>query len=607
MGKEFLFSFSFFILSASLCSFGKSKEIDSLLNLTTHTSNDSIKSNYYNRLSALCSVSDPVNSIEYALNAIECAKKCDYDKGKANGHLNAGNYYFRNSKYDSAYSHYILSLEYSKKAHDIILQIQIEMNLGSILVAQGESTSNLNFFYRAKDQYLKALDYALTVNDSANIAKSYNNIAITFDEIAIIDSNLTFLDSAVAYYLKAYQIKYCQKDLSGSARTLMNIGVALSDKFNLTNQKAYLIEAIVFCKQSINLYDKTKDYNGLSEGYSNLGTFYTNFKDFSKAIEYANLALSIADSLPENLSFKIQNYLVLASSYDSLRDFYNAYLNLQKYILFQNQYMSSESNAKIIELQERYNVIEKDLLLERSIKKQTSLRIKYILSTILAIVVFLFLIYGYKKYLIIQKEKKIVQKLNHERRLFQEVVIHETKRQFNEIQKSAMNLSQSKFNNRAIIRLQAKIKAYTAIYERLFEVDDGYIIELSQIIGEIIENNNSDEFKSLKYEINGDLELNYKQTSYLLRLINELVANSLEHAFGSTKDPIIRITVKEIANNVTIEYQDNGIGIPNIIGSSENRKGFNIINSLAKNLNGRIELDKNDSGKFYKVIFKREK
>jgi len=77
-------------------------------------------------------------------------------------------------------------------------------------------------------------------------------------------------------------------------------------------------------------------------------------------------------------------------------------------------------------------------------------------------------------------------------------------------------------------------------------------------------------------------------------IINELVTNSLKHAFPEDQSGEILISFGEIdPNQIALRVQDNGVGLPSSIGLDwEKSLGFQLVNILGKQLGGKVELAK---------------
>jgi len=89
-------------------------------------------------------------------------------------------------------------------------------------------------------------------------------------------------------------------------------------------------------------------------------------------------------------------------------------------------------------------------------------------------------------------------------------------------------------------------------------------------------------------------------------IINELVSNAIKHAFPEKKNG--KINIKLLYHNSTInKYElsvsDDGIGLPENFHLENNKSlGMRIINNLAKQLDGKVEIN-NTHGTEFKIIF----
>ena len=85
--------------------------------------------------------------------------------------------------------------------------------------------------------------------------------------------------------------------------------------------------------------------------------------------------------------------------------------------------------------------------------------------------------------------------------------------------------------------------------------------------------------------------------------INEMISNSLKHAFPGGRKGVITIDFKKSGDKYIVTYSDDGIGIPDsVIFDRTESLGMQLIRGLTKQINGSIELDK-ASGTKYTVTF----
>ena len=77
-------------------------------------------------------------------------------------------------------------------------------------------------------------------------------------------------------------------------------------------------------------------------------------------------------------------------------------------------------------------------------------------------------------------------------------------------------------------------------------------------------------------------------------IVNELVANSLKHAFPGDRPGQIAISFRVIDGQYTMVFKDNGVGLPEDLDISHpSSLGLTIVNALTGQLGGAIALGRN--------------
>jgi len=98
-----------------------------------------------------------------------------------------------------------------------------------------------------------------------------------------------------------------------------------------------------------------------------------------------------------------------------------------------------------------------------------------------------------------------------------------------------------------------------------------------------------------------DIKISIEQASPLGLIINELVSNSLIHAFpdGKKGEILIKI-IKPTPEDIEVTIKDNGIGLPIDFSWQENTKlGLQLVKGLVENqLDGHIKATENGGAQF---------
>jgi two-component sensor histidine kinase len=152
-----------------------------------------------------------------------------------------------------------------------------------------------------------------------------------------------------------------------------------------------------------------------------------------------------------------------------------------------------------------------------------------------------------------------------------------------------------------------RIKSVAMVHEKLYESKDFKSIPFHQYLAEIlpkIENkyNADNRIKVLKDVDIIHLNINLAIPAALL--INELVTNAFKHAFPDQKEGIIDIRLKSQGDEVLLNVEDDGIGLPEFIDPDDRSSvGFMLVNTLSKQLNAEYEVSTRPGTRF-SFVFK---
>lgn len=155
---------------------------------------------------------------------------------------------------------------------------------------------------------------------------------------------------------------------------------------------------------------------------------------------------------------------------------------------------------------------------------------------------------------------------------------------------------------------QNRIRAMALIHEKLYQSKDLSKIDFVQYIQDLTFNLLRS-YKSNSQSINlkttgNNIWLNINTAIPCGLIINELVLNSIKHAFLSEKqDNEISINISSKNNEITIIISDNGVGFPQDLDfKNTDTLGLDVVCTLTEQLEGTIELDRSQ-GTTFKITF----
>ncbi len=194
--------------------------------------------------------------------------------------------------------------------------------------------------------------------------------------------------------------------------------------------------------------------------------------------------------------------------------------------------------------------------------------------------------------------EQIKEKFEKEKELFRKEMFHRFKNNLQvitslfSIQSSYVKDEESR---RMFINSTERVKAIALIYDRLFQSENpdeiyfdkyleelvNYIIKNCIMADKII----GHEFHSVK------INLPFKTAVSIGLIINEIITNSLNHAFIGLREGKIKINLEHSAGEYLLSVEDNGIGLPEDFNIETNDSlGLMLVRSLTEQLNGSLEL-----------------
>ena len=139
---------------------------------------------------------------------------------------------------------------------------------------------------------------------------------------------------------------------------------------------------------------------------------------------------------------------------------------------------------------------------------------------------------------------------------------------------------------------RTRVKSMALIHEHLYRSNNLANIDMQSYVQELVDSI-FDSFGAVDSNITYQLEaqpteLDIDKAIPLGLIINELVSNSLKHAFENQPQGQIQIKLKNQANQVDIRIQDNGKGF--LSTENPNSLGLQLVRILVRQLKGSFHL-----------------
>lgn len=147
----------------------------------------------------------------------------------------------------------------------------------------------------------------------------------------------------------------------------------------------------------------------------------------------------------------------------------------------------------------------------------------------------------------------------------------------------------------AAMRIQSMMTLYDRLYRSAGDAAVSLHEYLDSLIRDILQPIDIRTNVAVDIEIDPDIELSAKVLSSLGIIVNELVSNSLKHAFINSGEDN-RITVKGYTGGdaLTLIYADNGVGLPEAFSLDESQGfGSTLILALAEQIGASVSVKSN--------------
>ena len=606
-------------------------KIDSLFQVLRTSKQDSNKVLLLYNLSREFFNSDIDRAEKYSNRALFLSERLGYKKGIAMSYNNLGIINYYKAIYNVALTYHDRSLEIMSEIGNRKGMAGSFNNKGAVYTQQGE-------YALAIEQYLNSIRILEEVNDQEGVGKSYNNIGLVY----YLQGNY---DQAEDYYSKALEILKPLKNHSVISDIMNNLGI-------ISFEKGEYEESLEYHFKSLDGRAGTNNQRGMATSYTNIGDVYAAKEVIDKAMEYQKKALEIQEELGDkkgmlssiqglarvqslsgnsdqalkymedviSISSEIGAKKELRDAYNEISEIYIRKGDYKKALSFKNRYaqmkdtlfseqtqeiatnletkFENEKKTKEIEILQRENEIQ-----ELQLGRNRILIISFTISLVLALVSVV--LYARtnrdrkKAFSLLQKQNESIKKQKEEKEVLLKEIHHRVKNNLQVIN-SLIRLQCAYTDDQVALDLfdecQNRIISMALIHEKMYESHDLSNVNIQEYIAELSQNL----LRSYRLHKNVELDIDVSVKTLTLDtliplglLLNELISNSLKHAFLDDKEDGV-ITVKldrdSSSGKFVLEIGDNGIGLPNdFTFNSALTLGIELVVTLSSQLDGTIE------------------
>ncbi len=596
---------------------------------------DTTKARLWNKIAWDLKYSNPSKSLEYAENAINISYKFNLIEELSNGYKAKGHGFLIQKKFISGLQFYDSAIYYAQKSKNLNL-------IASTFNKKAGAMGDLGNIDMAIILYSQGLDAALKTDNNLLKHVLCNNIA---DAFQMANRNT---EQTQKYFVQAIEYAIKNKDFSGAALSSANLAKEYS--IHKQNEKAkielkrtleliekikirdYLLGAsndvvssvyedigeLALAKKyatiSYRIIDSLKMPDNKLRPLLVLSSVNLKLGNIIESKRNALLMLKISQERNAKIYIK-ESFRILAEIAKNENNFKEALTYFEKYKNWNDSVFAIDREKNIAALEFKANLVKKEI--EAKLQLQTKENLNKKLSSdifglkigiVVSIIGFVFLsILGFVLYKsnkrkqqfnieLLAKNKLVEQQASEKEILIQEIH-HRVKNNLTMLQ--SLLYLQAKSTEQENVKLvlaesQTRIMSMALVHQHLYENDREGSLDLVQflnsLLNEISSTFNNNMHQNIEFKANGFCnEIGIKIATPLGLIVNELITNSLKYAFNNTTQGIINIQVSQTANNIIIQYTDNGKGLPKPFTDENNGFGFKIIKLLAKQIKANVE------------------
>ncbi|TDY10645.1 histidine kinase dimerization/phosphoacceptor domain -containing protein [Meridianimaribacter flavus] len=451
---------------------------------------------------------------------------------------------------------------------------------------------NMDQIEKGKDKYLLALEQYEKLNDSAGMASANANLGMLYTELGEFDK-------AEMHLMK-------QKALNAVFPTLREMGFHYDFLGVLRQEQGRLNDAYQEHLKALKIRENLSSTYNLCESKLNMGEVLIKLKRYPEAISHLKDVFSYDEH--QSLYQQQAAYQLLSEAYEKNGDYKSSLVNFKAFKRLSDSIYSEESIEIIAEKDARYNQQKKDAeitllnkekeLSETKLSRSKSIQLISLVALLLLSIAAIALYQLYRK---IKSKNNTISKALSDRELLLHETHHRVKNNLQMIS-SLLNL-QSKYveDPKALEALQNgrnRVQSMAILHKNLYTGEDLTTVNIQSYFEGLVDSIFSSYHKTGK-EITAtvkakDIVLDIEKVIHIGLIVNELVTNSLKHAFNSVEanlEPKIQIEMTETAMNYNLVVFDNGVGISEKIikRGKEETFGQRLIRSLTQKLKATIE------------------
>lgn len=491
--------------------------------------------------------------------------------------------------------------------------------------------TNIGVIYKHQKDFTKAEYYYKLAMTFAKQTKNQNAIANLHANTGVLYKIEGKYDQALNEYMKAYELHMKIGNTKNAANVMHNVGNCMNVMGEYRNAISQLKRTLIMKESLGSYFSSASSYDALSESYLGL-------EMLDSALYFSKIGLDLAQK-SGSADLLLDIYDTQYEIYLGLNDIENFRSAWNEYKTIYDTLFSSEKTRMIYQIQAQFEMERDEELRENErqvqLSKEREEELKDEVNTgiqsreriikiaeIAGVILLLLLVFTlYSRNRSVRRSQAILAKTNQElketllskeeKEVLLKEIHHRVKNNM-QIIMSLLRLQSANITDEYIQSLytesQNRIRSMALVHEELYQTRNFSAVNVKQYLEKLITNLIQNYSLDTKVDVEYDIEVQKMNIDTLIPLgliLNEIISNSLKHAFKELERGKVVVKIKRLDDNSIVLFaSDNG---PGISTSDRNKEtlGQELISSLVEQLDGTIEINNNE-GAEYTVIFKEQ-
>jgi len=598
-----------FVLFMPLFLTAQSPEIDSLNRVLQGSPADTIELKALTRLSSLMNSYDLSKAMEYGHRGLPLITDQENSRAAAELYVALGRTHANSSQPDSATWYFEKARAIYSELGDLAGEANVLSKLQWVAKYLGEyeKAARLAFeVLRIREEVGDPLPVAMATSDigdalynQAKYEEARKYAQEGYEQLKAIDAPPADLGVAaqlladIILQLGDYEtaLQYADEALLARKRAGDPLDIALSH-----NTRGNILKFMERYEEALQAYQKARE-EAVATGFVSLEmAVLHNTGDVYYRMGKYQAALPVFRSLVERLAetgeqFKLpKNLLMLSQTYKGLEQYDSALVYHIQYKAVSDSIFSEEADARVAELQTRYETTQKEATIAQQkdqLKRERTIRWYSFGFAGLVLLLALLMFQGYRT---ISRKNKAIEALMHE--------IHHRVKNNLQVLSSLLSLQSRYIKDEnaldAIREGQNRVDAMGLIHQQLYTGDTPAALNMGTYLRELGETI-ADSFGfeeqriTMRYELS-PIELDADTAIPVGLIANELITNALKYAFPDGRQGEITLHFsRSPQGRYLLKVQDNGVGKSKTDAPAGTAFGTRLIGLLSKKLRAEVK------------------